>query len=86
MTGEQLGKITELVVTPEQQATLMKCTTGKGGNQSLCKRVYDSIEPRDGVLIAKVSQQDMERINTAVNRPDRGTWQDVFRGIMKNNS
>lgn len=84
--GKILGRATELTITEEQYEKLLRCTTGQGGNQSLCQRVYDGVIQRDGKRIARVYTADMERIKTAVQRPDKGTWQDVFREIMSANN
>ncbi|MBX3652069.1 MAG: hypothetical protein KF771_11930 [Burkholderiales bacterium] len=81
-----LGRATELVLTDQQRQKLLNATTGRGGNQSLCERVHDSIIHRNGTLVARVYDADMERIMTAVRRPDRGTWQDVFREILTANN
>ncbi|MBI4207145.1 MAG: hypothetical protein HY527_19150 [Betaproteobacteria bacterium] len=80
-----LGKVRELILTPEQHTKLQEFTTGQGGYQSLCARVYDSVKSRDGKLIARVYEADMERIQKAVDRPDTGGWQDLFREIMAAN-
>lgn len=86
MKGKVLGKATELTLTQEQYDKLQEYTTGRGGNQSLCERVHDSVKPKDGKLVAHVYEADMERINTAVQRPDKGSWQDLFREIMSVNN
>lgn len=85
MKGKVLGKATELTLTQLQYDKLQGCTTGRGGNQGLCQRVHDSVKTKDGKLVAHVYEADMERINTAVQRQDRGTWQDLFREIMNAN-
>lgn len=78
-----LGKATELVLTPDQHQRLLAFTTGQGGYQTLCRKVYDSAKTRaDGNLVARVYEADMERIRDVVNRPDSGGWQDLFREIM----
>jgi hypothetical protein len=41
---------------------------------------------RDGKLVARVYEAEIERIMTAVRRPDRGTWQDLFREILADNN
>ena len=85
MKGKVLGKAKELTLTEEQYGKLQEYTTGQGGYQSLCQRVYDSVKKTDGKLVARVYEADMERINTAVQRPDKGSWQDLFREIMNAN-
>jgi len=85
MKGKVLGRVKELLLTQEQYDKLEGCTTGRGGNQGLCQRVHDSVKTKDGKLVAHVYEADMERINTAVQRQDRGTWQDLFREIMNAN-
>ena len=86
MKGKVLGRVAELTVTEEQCAKLQRSTTGQGGHQSLCQRVYDSVVKKDGKLVARVYEVDMERIRAEVQRPDRGTWQDTFREIMSANN
>ncbi len=80
--GKVLGKVRRLNLTQVQYDKLLECTTGQGGYQSLCRRVYDSVKNIDGNLVAQIYEADMERINTAIERPDRGTWQDLFREIL----
>ena len=86
MKGKILGKVTELTLTQEQYDRLQEYTTGQGGYQNLCQHVHDSVKKKDGKLVARVYDADMERINTAVQRPDKGSWQDLFREIMDANS
>ncbi len=85
MKGKVLGKATELTLTQEQYDRLQAYTIGRGGNQSLCERVYDSVKTKAGKLVAHVYEADMERINKLVQRSDDGSWQDLFRDIMKAN-
>jgi len=85
MKGKVLGKATELALNPEQYDKLQKFTVGQGGNQSLCRRVYDSVKTKDGNLFAYVYESDMERISKLVERPDDGSWQDLFREILNAN-
>ena len=85
MKGKVLGRVTKLLLTTEQHARLLACTTGQGGNQSLCQKIYDSARSIDGKLFAHVYEKDMERIAIAVTRSDRGTWQDLLREIMAAN-
>jgi hypothetical protein len=85
LKGKVLGKTRELILNQEQFDKLQTYTTGQGGNQSLCQRVYDSVKTRDGTLIARVYEADMERINKLVERPDNGSWQDLFREIINAN-
>ena len=85
MKGKVLGRAKELVLTQEQLDKLQAYTVGQGGNQSLCQRVCDSVKTKEGKLVAHVYEADMERINKLVQRPDEGSWQDVFRDIMKAN-
>lgn len=85
MKGKVLGKATELTLTQEQYDRLQAYTVGKGGHQSLCQRVYDNVTIRDGRLVARVYETDMERINKLVQRPDEGSWQDLFRDIVNAN-
>ncbi len=85
MKGKVLGKAKELTLTQNQYDRLGAYTVGKGGNQSLCGRVHDSVKIKDGKFVAYVYEADMERIHTAVQRPDKGSWQDLFREIMSAN-
>ena len=85
MKGKVLGKATELTLTQEQRDKLQAYTVGQGGHQSLCQRVYDSVKTKDGKLVAYVYEADMDRINTLVQRPDDGSWQDLFREIINAN-
>ena len=85
MKGKVLGKARELILTQEQHDKLQACTTGQGGHQSLCQRVHDSVRTKNEKLVAQVYEADMERIYTVVHRPDKGTWQDVFREIINAN-
>ena len=85
MKGKVLGKATELALNQEQYDKLQTYTVGQGGNQSLCQRVYDSVKTKDGKLVARVYEADMERINKLVQRPDDGSWQDLFREIINAN-
>lgn len=85
MKGKVLGKATELTLTQDQYNKLQEYTTGQGGYQSLCQRVHDSVKTKDGKLVAHVYEADMERINATVQRPDKGSWQDLFREIMNAN-
>jgi len=85
MKGKVLGKATELALNQEQYAKLQTYTVGQGGYQSLCQRVYDSVKTRDGKLFAYVYEADMERITKLVERPDDGSWQDLFREIYNVN-
>jgi hypothetical protein len=82
MKGKVLGKPTELILTNEQYHKLKAYTTGRGGNQSLCQRVFDSVKAKNGRLVAHVYDADMERITKLINRPDNGSWQDLFREIV----
>ena len=84
--GKVLGRVTELKLTQEQYEKLQRSTTGQGGHQSLCQRVYESVVKKNGDLVALVYDVDMERIRVEVQRPDRGTWQDNFRAIMGANN
>lgn len=83
MKPKVLGKVTSLALTKEQYDRLRQCTTGHGGYQDLCRRVYDSVRLTRGKLVALVYEKDMERINKAIERDDNGTWQDLFREIVK---
>ena len=85
MKGRTLGKPTDLVITAEQRQKLLEYTTGQGGRQDLCRRVYDSVRTIDNKLAARVYQADMERIHELVNRDDSGGWQDLFREILTQN-
>jgi len=85
MKGKRLGKGRELVLTPAQRDKLLACTTGRGGYQSLCRHIYDSIREKDGKLVALVYEADMERIEKAAARDDQGTWQDLCREILAAN-
>ena len=85
MKGKVLGKATELALSREQYDKLHTYTVGRGGNQSLCQRVYDSVKTKDGKLFAYVYESDMERIGKLVERPDDGSWQDLFREILSVN-
>ena len=85
MKGKVLGKAQELTLTQEQYDKLQAYTVGQGGNQSLCQRVHESVKTKDGKLVAYVYEADMERINVMVQRPDKGSWQDLFREIMNAN-
>jgi len=82
MKGKILGKVRELILTDEQYDRLQECTTGRGGYQSLCQRVYDSVKTKSGKLVAHVYEADMERINKAAQRNDSGSWQDLCREIL----
>ena len=83
--GKVLGKATELTLTQEQYNKLQEYTTGQGGNQNLCQRVHDSVQTKNGKLVAHVYEADMDRINKLVQRPDEGSWQDLFREIINAN-
>jgi len=83
--GKVLGKAQELTLTQEQYDKLQAYTVGQGGNQNLCQRVHESVKTKDGKLVAHVYEADMERINAMVQRPDKGSWQDLFREIVNGN-
>lgn len=83
--GKILGKATALILTRDQSSRLREYTTGQGGYQSLCQRVYDSASESAGKLVARVYEKDMERIRKASERPDYGSWQDLFREILEAN-
>jgi hypothetical protein len=85
MKGKVLGRAKELVVTEEQYRKLREFTKGRGGHQSLCQKVYDSVKTKNGKLVATVYEAEMERINKLVEREDEGSWQDLFRDIMRAN-
>ena len=85
MKGKVLGRATELTLTQEQYYKLQEYTTGQGGNQNLCQRVHDSVQTRDGKLVARVYEADMDRISKLIQRPDEGSWQDLFRAIINAN-
>lgn len=85
MKGKVLGKLTELVITEEQRNKLLEYTHGQGGHQDLCARVHSSVREKDGRLIARVYDVDMEKIRKVVGRPDTGGWQGLFREIMGEN-
>ena len=85
MKGKVLGKATELTLTQDQYDRLQAYTVGKGGNQSLCERVHDSVRTKDGRLVARVYEADMKRINKLIVRADEGSWQDLFREIIHAN-
>jgi hypothetical protein len=85
MKGRVLGKPTDLVITAEQREKLREYTTGRGGRQDLCQRVYDSVRTVDSKLIARVYGDDMRRIQELVEREDSGGWQDLFREILAEN-
>lgn len=85
MKGKVLGKVTELAITQDQRTRLLDYTTGTGGRQDLCQRVYDSVVTKDGKLVARVYDTDMVRIQELVDRPDSGGWQDLFREIVDAN-
>ena len=85
MKGKILGRAKELVVTEEQYTKLQEFTKGRGGHQSLCQKVYDSVKTKNGKLIAVLYEAEMERINKLVEREDEGSWQGLFRDIMKAN-
>lgn len=85
MKGKVLGKAKELVLTEQQYQTLNDCTTGQGGYQSLCQRIYDSVTTKNGQRVAKVYEADMERMTKAAARSDHGTWQDLCRAILSAN-
>lgn len=85
MKGKVLGKVRELVITQEQHTRLLDYTTGKGGRQDLCQRVYDSVAHKAGKLVARVYDADMARIEELIARPDTGGWQDLFREVMEAN-
>src|SRR5688500_290369 len=82
---KRLGRITTLIVTPEHRDKLKEYTRGQGGHQTLCERVDDSIREIDGKLVARVYDNDFERIQKMVERPDTGGWQGLFREIMEEN-
>lgn len=83
--GKVLGRATVLILTRSQYDRLRDYTTGQGGYQSLCERVYQDAKESDGKLVTRVYEKDMDRIKKAVERPDRGSWQDLFREIMDTN-
>ncbi len=85
LKGKVLGKATTLILTRDQCNRLRGYTTGQGGYQSLCQRVYENTSESDGKLVARVYEKDMERIRKAGERPDHGSWQDLFREILDAN-
>lgn len=85
MKGKVLGKAKELVLTEQQYQTLGSCTTGRGGYQSLCQRIHDSVTTINGQRVAEVYEADLERMIKAATRTDHGTWQDLCREILAAN-
>jgi hypothetical protein len=85
MKGRKLGRATRLVLTPAQRDKLLNCTKGRGGYQSLCRRVYDGITTVNGQLVSTVYEADMERMREIAARDDHGTWQDLCREILAAN-
>lgn len=85
MKGKILGKPIDLTITEVQRDKLREYTTGRGGRQDLCQRVYDSVRTVDGKLMARVYAADMQRIRGLVEREDSGGWQDLFREILAQN-
>lgn len=80
-----LGRARELVLTPQQRDKLLEYTKGRGGYQSLCGRVYNSIKTKNGELVATVYEEDMVRVLGAAARGDDGGWEALFRDIMAAN-
>lgn len=83
------GKVTKLVITPEQRDRLREYetnTTTGGGYQSLCGRVaHAAREHADGKLITAVNGDDMDRIRIAAAKQqsgDTGGWQGLFKEIL----
>jgi hypothetical protein len=85
MKGKVLGKVSELILTLEQHEKLLEYTTGQGGSQNICQRVYDSVMERDGKLVAQVYDVDMQKIQIELDRKGTGGWQNLFREIMAAN-
>ena len=85
MKGKVLGRAKELTLTQEQYEKLQAYTGGRGGHQSLCQKVYDRVKTKSGKLVAVVYEADVERINKLTEREDEGSWQELFRDIMKAN-
>lgn len=84
MKGKVLGKLRRSLAE-DQYMRLLACTTGRGGHRSWCREVYDSVSMIDGKPVAHVYDAGMERTSAEIDRPDRGTWQDLFREIMDGN-
>ena len=75
------GRIT-LKLTVLQMDKLDRAGNGSGGNQTLCRKLHKRINEQRQTW---VSLKDLERMKRYANRPDKGTWQRLYRKILSEN-
>lgn len=74
---------TVISMSPEQHERLQKLSFMRGDHQEMCQRIYERSKTKDGRVHALVLSTDLALIKDAVRRGDTGTWQDLFREIMR---
>jgi hypothetical protein len=78
----QSGRPTLVKLTPAQHKKLESLTCIQGEHQELCKRVYKRVEVRGRRILTLILSTDMALIQGALNRGDKGDWQDLFGEIF----
>lgn len=69
-------------MSPEQHKRLGQLRSMKGDHQEMCQRIYERVKKENGGVHALVLATDIGLIKGAIDRGDKGTWQDLFREIM----
>jgi hypothetical protein len=65
----------------QQYERLKRLCYEPGDHQEMCRRICGHVDAQGEQVIAKALSTDMTRILEAVNRGERGPWQDLFSEI-----
>lgn len=86
--GKNLGRTTQLVLTPEQHKQLQEggLTTGVGSPQETYRRVAALVRTHSGKPVAHVTDRELEGLRKCAQREGTGGWQDWARAVFMANN
>ncbi len=70
-----------IVMTPDQYKRLEKLAYRKGDHQEMCQRICKRSEKHEDNIVGWVISSDLDRIEEALRKGEKGEWQDLFREI-----
>lgn len=73
---------TQITITAEQLERLAKLVHTAGDHQKFSERVYQMRKVHEGTTYSIILSSDMAQIQAALNRGEKGAWQDLFREVL----